>query len=121
MQPIDFRSPKAKLSKSLLSTQIIDPRGPRLKIEPLFDRLYVSSPDKGAEESGKLGGVHIPQTASQQMNAYAIVEVEGVGPDVRWIKKGDNVLVVRSQVNQVAHDGNRYFWTAEQAVLGVVR
>jgi co-chaperonin GroES (HSP10) len=103
-----------------MAGQIIDPRGPRLTLAPLFDKMYISNPDDGNEE-GMMDGIHLPQTSMNTMKAYAVVTVESVGPDVKTVQVGDKILIVRAQATQIAFDGNRYWFTAEGAVLGVVR
>lgn len=99
---------------------LIVPRGPKLDLQPLFDRIFVGDPDAGAEEPGMVGGIHLPPG---QMNSigYALLEVIAVGPDVKNIEKGNRVLVARPQVELVAFDGNKYWRTAAPAVIGVVK
>lgn len=99
---------------------LILPRGPKLDMQPLFDRIFVGDPDAGAEEPGMIGGIHLPPG---QMNSigYALIEVIAVGPDVKGIEKGDRVLVARPQVERVNFDGNDYWRTAAPAVIGVVK
>lgn len=97
----------------------IQGKGPVLNLEPLFDRLFVTSPDKGAEEQNMIGGIVLPGNTT--MTSYAVVDVIAVGPDVKGIVKGDKVMLVRAQVDRVNHDGNDYWRTSAPGVIGVVR
>lgn len=98
---------------------IIVPSSPRLNLQPVFDRIFISSPDEGSDHD-KVGGIHLPGN-STMMNAYAEVTVEACGPDVKSVAKGDRVLVVRPQCNKISYQGNSYFFTTEVAVMGIIR
>lgn len=99
----------------------ITPKGPRLNLEPVLDRIAISSPDAGAEEQGMVDGIHLPATAVASFNAYARVKVLAVALGVKSVKVGDEIVVVKPQCQKVVHDGNEYWWTTEVAVIGIVR
>lgn len=98
----------------------ITPKGPKLELQPLFDRIFVSNPDAGAEEPGMVGGIHLPPGHVNHIG-YALLEVHSVGPDVRGIDRGNRILVARPQVERVNFEGNDYWRTAAVAVIGVVK
>lgn len=129
MQPLNFGSKKrptpleAKIignKGTVLAT--VTPKGPRLNLQPVLDRILVSSPDAGAGEINMIGGVMLPGNAVRsQFVANAQVKVVAVGPDVRTVKIDDEVLVPRAAVEQISHDGNQYWWINEAGVLGIVK
>lgn len=98
---------------------IIIPRGQRLNLQPVADRIFITSPDEGSDHD-MIGGVHLPGN-SAMLNAYAEVTIESCGPDVKSVKVGDRVLVVRPQCNKISYQGNHYYFTTEVAVMGIVR
>ncbi len=97
---------------------IIEAKGPRLNIEPIFDHLFVSDPDAGAEEAGMSGGIYTGRTMKI---GCAVLDVVAAGPLAKFVKKGDRVLLNRPQVEQVVHDGHSYWRTTETAVVGIIR
>lgn len=99
---------------------VIAPRGPRLDMQPLFDRIFVTNPDSGEDEPGMVGGIHLPPGQINRIG-YALLDVLAIGPDVRGVEKGNKILVARPQVERVNFDGNDYWRTAAPAVIGVIR
>lgn len=103
------------------SNLIVSPKGPRLNLTPVFDRFFITSPDAGQEEMGKVGGIHLPENSMVNFASYAVVEVLVAGPKCLAVKAGDRVLVVRPQCNKIVHDGQEYWFTTEQAIMGIIR
>lgn len=101
----------------------VTPRGPVLNLAMVQDRIAVTNPDEDEDgELGKVGAIHLPGTSTlSQFNPYAEVRVLAVGPDVKTVKEGDRVIVVRPQVQKVSLNGNLYYWTSETAVMGVIK
>lgn len=124
MKPLHFgakSAPRIKLQAMNDSSLIVSGIGPRLDLDAVFDRMFITSADEGNEESGKMDGIHIPQTSQMTMKAYAVVTVLKAGPDVKQVKVGDRILIVRAQASKIGHDGQIYWFTTEQAVLGIVK
>ena len=97
---------------------IIVPTGPRLNLVPVFDRFFVSDPDKGDDVS-MIGGIHLPGNTTVGRD-YAEVVVGPCGPDVKTVLNGQRVIVLRPQVSMFAHMGQKYYWTTEAAVMGII-
>jgi co-chaperonin GroES (HSP10) len=98
---------------------IIQPKGPRLKLEPIGVHLLVDMPNETEEEV--VGGIHLPAGMRMRFDGFRPVKVIAVGPEVKQVKEGDAVLVTRAQVDQVVHDGHSYWRTTETAIVGVIR
>lgn len=111
--------PSALVGGGVIAT--ITPKGPRLNLEPVLDRVIISSPDEGAEEQGVVDGIHLPQGSVAAFNAYARVKVLAVAPSINSVKVGDEILVVKPQCEKAAFDGNDYWYTTEVAIIGIVR
>ena len=125
MKPLRFgnnppsQSDKNMLSKSGAVLATVTPRGPVLNLQPVLDRICVTDPDTGME-SGMMGGIHLPGNSTVGVG-FARVKVLAIGPDVKSLKAGNEVLVPRGAVQEVGHDGNSYFWANEATVVGIVR
>lgn len=98
---------------------IIQPKGPRLKLEPIGPHLLVDMPNETEDEV--VGGIHLPAGMRLQFDGFRPVKVLAIGPEVKQVKEGDTVLVTRAQVEMVVHDGHQYWRTTETAIVGIVR
>lgn len=129
MKPLHFgaRSPKPGdkllIQKGSPVIATVTPKGPRLNLQPVQDRITITDPDAGdTGDLGKIGAIHLPGvTQRTDFNPYAKVIVIAVGPDVKTVKVGDELIVVRPQCTKLAFDGQIYFWTTEAAVMGIVK
>ncbi len=93
-------------------------KGPRLNLAAVLNYVLLDMPDEKQPDS--VGGIIMPGGYQQPMEAFGVFEVLAVGPDVRTVKKGHRVLVLRPQCEQAFTDGNAYWRTTEQAVHGIV-
>lgn len=122
MKPLHFGAKGApRMPGKVIAT--VTPKGPVLNLQPVQDRIAVTNPDEDDDgEIGKIGAIHLPGSATLgQFNPYAEVRVLAIGPDVKTVKEGDSVIVVRPQVQKVSFSGNLYYWTSETAVMGIIR
>jgi len=97
--------------------ETIVPKGPVLKLAATPNYLLLEMPDERSPET--VGGVYVGG-ARKPFTPYAVVNVLASGPEVKTVKAGDRVLVVRPQVEQAVFDGNAYFRTTEAAVVGIL-
>lgn len=101
------------------SDTLITPRGPRLNLLPIGNKVLVTSPDAGQEEPDLRGGIYVDKNTAA--SAYAVVDVLEVGPEVKPpVVKGGKVVVVRAHVQQAQIDGHAYWQVPADMVVGVV-
>lgn len=95
---------------------VIEPKGPVLKLAATLNYILLDMPNELSPET--VNGIFVGKS-QKPFTPYALVDVLAVGPDVKSVKVGDRVLVVRPQVDQATFDGNNYYRTTESAVVGV--
>ena len=89
----------------------------KLPIKMLNDRLLVRIPDKDGERRSQ-GGILIPATA-QMAKRLVWAEVVAVGPHVRTIKTGDQVLFSPEDRYEVEVQGEDYVMLRERELHAV--
>lgn len=103
---------------------------PTPKLQPIADRLYISTPRTQAEEKGerKVGGIVIPESASVATKhavdpVHVICEVLAVGADVKEIKKGDRIAARKQDIWVIHPDGlaGEHAFIFEKHVMAVVK
>ncbi|MEZ5383143.1 MAG: co-chaperone GroES [Microthrixaceae bacterium] len=87
-----------------------------LPIQMLADRLLVA-PDKEGERSSA-GGILIPATA-ERGKRLGWAEVRALGPNVRSVKEGDQVLFNPEDVFEVEVRGEMFMMLRERDVHAV--
>lgn len=98
----------------------VTPKGPRLKLEAVLDRIYVSDPDADQNE-GMIGLIHMPAGVAARPVGYARLRVISVGPMVKSVVAGDEIIVPRGPVQKLIFEGQIYHWVGEANIEGVVR
>ena len=91
--------------------------GDKLPIKMLNDRLLVRIPDKDGERRTQ-GGILIPATA-QMSKRLAWAEVVAVGPNVRAMELGDQVLFNPEDRYEVEVRGDDYIILRERDIHAV--
>jgi len=92
-------------------------RSPKQPITMLSDRVLVQIPQAEGERRSR-GGILIPATA-QMSKRLAWAEVVAVGPHVRTIKAGDNVLFSPEDRYEVEVQGEDYLILRERDIHAV--
>ena len=93
------------------------PEEPKQAIQMLADRVLVAIP-KGEGERTSRAGILIPATA-QMARRLAWAEVVGVGPHVRAVKAGDQVLFNPEDRFEVEVQGEDYLLMRERDLHAV--
>lgn len=96
-------------------------KGPRLFVEPILDRIFISSPEDENFDPTMEGGIHLPGGAARKLPGWTIVTAESVGPGVQAVKPGNKVFVLPAHCQQIVHDGQHYYWINEASIGGIVR
>lgn len=83
-------------------------------IKPLADRV-VAVRIEAAEKTAS--GLYLPDTAKEKPVA---AEVRAVGPDVKSVKKGENILYKEYSTTEIKIDGTEYLIVKEEDILATV-
>lgn len=100
-----------------LSTPAVTPSALRRSVAVLGDRILVAIPPD-AERRSK-GGILIPATAQSVDRKGVWGEVIGVGPNVRHVDTGDEVLYLPDEAIEVDIQGESYLIVRERDVHAV--
>jgi chaperonin GroES len=92
-------------------------RGEKLPIKMLSDRLLVRIPSSDGERRST-GGILIPATA-QVSKRLVWAEVVALGPTVRTVETGDNVLFSPEDRYEVEVGGSDYIMLRERDIHAV--
>ncbi len=92
-------------------------RGEKLPIKMLSDRLLVRIPSADGERRST-GGILIPATA-QVSKRLVWAEVVALGPTVRTVESGDNVLFSPEDRYEVEVGGSDYIMLRERDIHAV--
>jgi len=86
-----------------------------MKFKPLKDRCFVKYSEN---EEKTAGGLYIPDSAKEKPQRGT---VESVGPEVKEVKKGDEILFDRYSGSKVKLDDNEYLIIKEEDILGILK
>lgn len=84
----------------------------------MADRVLVRRHDDGSERRSKAGLV-IPPTASSVSKRGVWVEVASVGPHVRHVREGDEVLLLPEEGIEVEIRGEEFLLVREREIHAV--
>lgn len=93
------------------------PEPPRRSVAVLGDRILVAPP--GDEERRSRGGILIPATAQSMDRKGIWGQALGVGPHVRQVDVGDEVLYLPDDAIEVEVQGEPYLIVRERDVHAV--
>jgi chaperonin GroES len=91
--------------------------GPAERMRLTADRILVKVPDDGERRSK--GGLVIPATASPQIRRCVWSEVILVGPEVRNVKVGDEVLFIPQSGLEVDFHGDVFLLLRERDIQAI--
>lgn len=83
-------------------------------IKPLADRVVAV---REVAQSKTASGLLLPDTAKQKP---VMAKVVSVGPDVKQVKKGDNILYNEYSPTEIKIDGVDYLIVKEEDVLATI-
>jgi len=86
-----------------------------MKFKPLKDRCFVKYSE---HEEKTAGGLYIPDAAKEKPQKGS---VEAVGPEVKEVKKGDEILFDRYSGSKVKLDDIEYLIIKEEDILGILK
>lgn len=86
-----------------------------MTIKPLGERVLVKM-DKVEEKT--VGGIFIPQTATQEKTQIAVVEA--IGDEVKTVKAGDKIIHDKYSGTSFKQDGEEYLILNIKDVLAVI-
>jgi co-chaperonin GroES (HSP10) len=104
--------------KRLTATKKIEPKGPRLNIQPVGAWLILDMPEELSPEMQ--GGIVVPEASRKKFEPFAIVPVVAAGPEAKMVAVGERVIVLRMQVEGLVIDGHHYYRIPEGAIVGKV-
>jgi chaperonin GroES len=87
-------------------------------VRMMADRVLVRRPDEEAERRSK-GGLLIPATAATVSKRGLWAEVVAVGPNVRNVETGDQVLLLPDSGIEVEIRGGEYLLVREREIHAV--
>lgn len=99
---------------------------PKLKIEPLGDRVVVKPSDKN-EEKVSASGIIIPDTVDKEKPAKGKVVAVGPGKyddgklNPTQVKVGQTVLFGKYGYDEIKVDGEEYYILSEGQLLAVIK
>lgn len=115
LKPKSISTMKSKL------IEIIEPRGERLKLKPLFSDIFVTAPEDNNPAPDKIGGVHVPDGFREnKLPGAVIVTVLAVGPEAKQVGEGDRVIIFPQQADKMVYDGNPYWKIVERSIYARV-
>jgi chaperonin GroES len=94
-----------------------EPTSPADRMRLTADRILVKVPDESERRSK--AGLLIPATAAHPIRRCVWSDVVLVGPEVRNIKAGDEVLFLPQTGLEVEFDGDSYLLLRERDVQGI--
>jgi chaperonin GroES len=87
-------------------------------VQMMSDRVLVRRPDEEGERRSK-GGLLIPATAATVSKRGAWASVVAVGPNVRNVEQGDEVLLLPDSGIEVEIRGEEYLLVREREIHAV--
>ncbi len=102
--------------------ELIQPRGERLTLAPIFSDIFVTAPEENNPAPDNLiGGVAVPDGFREnKLPGAVIVTVVSTGPEVKQTSIGDRVLIFPQQADKMVYDGNAYWKIAERSIYAKV-
>lgn len=85
------------------------------KLSPLTDRI-IAVPDEADEKTAS--GILLTQGAQEKPKTAKVIEV---GPDVKQVKKGDQIIYEEFASTSVKVGGDDYIIVKEEKVLATVK
>ena len=92
-------------------------------IKPLRDYILIKPDKPGDEERTSKGGIIMPGTVMDKINATQ-GKVEEIGSDVERVKKGDYVIFnhrVKIILNNELDERIERFFVKEENILGIIK
>jgi chaperonin GroES len=83
-------------------------------IKPLADRVVAVREEAQTKTAS---GLFLPDNAKEKP---VVAKVEAVGPDVKGIKKGDNILYKEYSTTEIKIDGKEYLIVKEEDILATL-
>ena len=88
----------------------------KISFKPTRDWVLVPDPRETETESGLI----IPESAQSKLQTN-VLEVLATGPECKWVKTGDTVMIDPSGKGHIIElDGESYVVLAEFMILGVM-
>jgi chaperonin GroES len=86
-----------------------------IKINPLDDRIVAQQLEAQTKTAS---GLFLPDSAQEKPKVAAVL---AVGPNVKGVKVGDNILYKEYSATEVKVDGEQYLLVKEEDVLATVK
>jgi len=83
-------------------------------IKPLADRVVATRQEAQTKTAS---GLYLPDNAKEKP---VIATVQAVGPDVKGIKKGDQILYKEYSTTEIKIDGTEYLIVKEEDILATL-
>ena len=84
------------------------------KLTPLFDKVVATREEA---KNTTASGLFLPDSSKEKP---VIAVVEAVGPDVKFLKKGDRIVYKEYSTTDLKIDGTEYLIVKEEDVLGTL-
>lgn len=83
-------------------------------IKPLADRVVAVRIEAQTKTAS---GLYLPDNAKEKP---VLAKVEAIGPDVKSIKKGDQILYKEYSTTEIKIDGTEYLIVKEEDILATI-
>ncbi len=83
-------------------------------IKPLADRVVAVRVEAQTKTTS---GLYLPDNAKEKP---VLAKVEAVGPDVKSVKKGDQILYKEYSTTEIKIDGTEYLIVKEEDILATI-
>lgn len=114
---VEDLKPKSLSTMKSKPIELIEPRGPVLKLKPLFSDIFVTAPEDNNPAPDKIGGVHVPDGFREnKLPGAVIVTVVAVGPEAKHVVEGDRVVIFPQQADKLVLDGNPYWKIVDRSI-----
>lgn len=88
----------------------------KVPLKPLGDRVIAVQPDAKAETK-TASGLYLPAEAKEKSTTAKVV---AVGPEVKAVKKGDEIVYREYAVTELKHDKTTYLVIKEEDILATL-
>ena len=93
----------------------------KLKLIPIADRAIVDY--KEVVQKNEVEGILLPDgftPGGKTETLYVEAKIVAIGPDVKWLKVGQKVIVAKPRIERIVFDGHTYWQIVEAAVSAIL-
>lgn len=110
--------PAVDLTRLLATPKIVEPKGPRLNLQPCGAWHLIDMPNELSPEVQ--GGIVITEAMRKKFDPLVVTTITKVGSSFHGLETGDKVLIERTKARQLIHDNNVYWYIEESGIIAKV-